>query len=339
AEQVVLETVDRLPLQRFPEPAYHLAKMQQYFLGSVQFSSGCPFLCEFCDIPALYGRNPRLKTPAQVVAELDTMLRNGLRNAVYFVDDNFIANPAAARDLLPHLIKWQQRIGYKIQLSCEATLNLAGYPDILAMMREANFATVFVGIESPEPAALDMMRKTQNMRQPILDSIRTFNAYGIEVVSGIILGLDSDTPDTADRIIEFIEASQIPMLTINLLYALPKTRLHDRLRKADRLSDDPDRASNVVFNMPYDDVMAMWERVIRHAYDPARLLARFAYQCEHTYPNRVDAVRQVDWDIIRFGASTIGRTLWRVGYKNDWRRAFWDVAGPLLRQGRIEEVM
>ena len=230
AAQQRFATQERLPLADFPIPAYELIDGRRYFIGSVQFSSGCPYRCEFCDIPALYGRQPRLKTPQQILTELDALLAAGIKTSIYFVDDNFIGNKKAARELLPHLVAWQKRRGYPVQLCCEATLNIAKSPEILAMMREAYFCTVFCGIESPELAALDAMQKSQNRAVPLLDAVATINSYGIEVVSGIILGLDTDTPQTADRLIEFIDRSQIPMLTINLLQALPKTPLWDRLR-------------------------------------------------------------------------------------------------------------
>ncbi len=340
AHQLRFQTSERLSLEAFPQPAYHLLNMRHYFLGSIQFSSGCPFLCEFCDIPALYGRNPRIKTPDQVISELDALLAAGMRSAVYFVDDNFIANPAATRDLLPHLIQWQQRTGYQITFSCEATLNLAQFPDILAQMRKANFRTVFVGIETPQPEALTLIHKKQNMRQPILESIKTLNTHGLEVVSGIILGLDTDTSDTADHVLQFIEASRIPMLTINLLYALPRTPLYERLQREGRLVDDPKRESNVMFRMPYDRVVAMWKRVIREAYEPAKLYERFVSQTQICFPNRFKpAKRQVPMRTALFGAGVIGRTLWHVGCRADYRRHFWQAARPLLKQGRVEEVV
>ena len=153
ASQVRFETVERLPLDEFPTPAYHLLKLREYFLANIQFSSGCPYRCEFCDIPELYGRNPRLKTPAQVIQELDTMLQSGNPGAVYFVDDNFVGNRKALMELLPHLIDWQKQHGYPVQFACEATLNMAQSPKLLELMREAYFCTVFCGIETPEPQA------------------------------------------------------------------------------------------------------------------------------------------------------------------------------------------
>jgi hopanoid C-2 methylase len=341
ARQLRLETAERRPLDALPPPAYRLVDLRRYFLGSIQFSSGCPFRCEFCDIPALYGRVPRLKTPEQVCAELDALRAGGARGAVYFVDDNFVGNPNAARALVAHLVAWQRRTRYPLQLNCEASLNLARHPDLLASMREANFTTVFCGIESPEAEAeaLERMRKSQNNRGPMLDAIRTLNAHGLEVVAGIILGLDTDGPDTADRLLQFIEASHIPMLTINLLYALPRTPLRDRLAAAGRLAPDAERASNVVFMRPHDEVLATWRRVVEHVYDPVRLHARFQWQTTATFPNRLHVLPPLDPDLVRFGLGMLARVAWKVGVRADYRRAFWSVAGPLLARGRMDEIV
>ena len=180
----------------------------------------------------------------------------GVTGSVYFVDDNFIGNRKAALDLLPHLVEWQKRTGYVMRLACEATLNIAKRPEILEKMREAFFVTVFCGIETPDPDALKAMHKDHNMMVPILEGIRTINSYGMEVVSGIIMGLDTDKPETGDALLRFVEESQIPLLTINLLQALPKTPLWDRLEKEGRLvNDDDGRDSNVEFLLPYDQVV------------------------------------------------------------------------------------
>jgi radical SAM superfamily enzyme YgiQ (UPF0313 family) len=220
----------RLPLTHFPYPAYHLVQLDKYLLGTLQFSSGCPYMCEFCDIPNLYGRQPRMKTPQQLIGELDFILSQKTHPAsLYFVDDNFIANRKATREMLPHLVAWQKKHGYPVSFACEATLNIAKQPEVLAMMREARFDAVFVGIETPELEALKAMRKEHNAALPMLEAIRTLNSYGLEVVSGIILGLDSDTPETEAQLTEFVNRSQIPMLTMNLLQALPKTALWDAL--------------------------------------------------------------------------------------------------------------
>ena len=157
--------------------------------------------------------------------------------SVYFVDDNFIGNRKAAREMLPHIVEWQKQRGYPLQFACEATLNIAKQHEILSLMREAAFVGIFVGIETPEADALTAMRKGQNNSLPMMDAIGTLNDYGLEVISGIILGLDTDSDDTETRLKDFIDLSNIPTLTINLLQALPKTPLWDRLKKAGRLNE------------------------------------------------------------------------------------------------------
>jgi len=340
--QIVLTTDARRPLTECPPPAYELAQIDRYFLGSIQFSSGCPYQCEFCDIPGLYGRVPRLKTPGQITAELDKLLACGVNNAVYFVDDNFIANRRAAKELLPHLIDWQKRNGYALSFACEATLNISRAPDLLALMREAGFDTVFCGIETPDPDALKAMSKSHNLMVPILEGVETLNGYGMEVVSGIILGLDTDTRNSAQGVLDFIEASRIPMLTINLLQALPQTPLWDRLQLAGRLIDDEDRESNVDFLLPYDEVVGMWRSAMAQAYDPVKLFARYEHQVERTYANRLPrpaSPQRASWANIRKGLSLLAKIIWIVGVRSDYRREFWAFAWPKLKRGQIEPVI
>ena len=167
--------------------------------------------CEFCDIPGLYGRQPRMKTPQQIVAELDFIFSQpNPPTTLYFVDDNFIGNRKAAKEMLPHLVEWQKRNHYPTMFACEATLNIAKQTEILELMKEANFVGMFVGIETPEADALAAMRKGHNNAVPMLESIRTLNSYGIEITSGIIIGLDTDTVDTEQRLKEFIEDLEDP---------------------------------------------------------------------------------------------------------------------------------
>lgn len=341
-QQIRFETQERLPLSEFPIPAYHLLNLNQYFLANIQFSSGCPYRCEFCDIPELYGRSPRLKTPEQILAELDAMLAAGNPGAVYFVDDNFVGNRRAVMELLPHLIDWQKRHGYPVQFACEATLNMAQTPKLLEMMREAYFCTVFCGIETPETEALQAISKDQNLSMPILEAIKVLNSYGMEVVSGIIIGLDTDTPDTADRVVEFIRRSNIPMLTINLLHALPRTPLWRRLEQEDRLNFTDGRESNVEFLMPYDQVVGMWRRCVSTAYEPEFLYQRFAHNILHTYPNRIkppNSPARVSKENIRKGLKLMRNILLRVGVFSSYRRTFWKMAWPALKTGEIERLI
>jgi len=339
SEQVRLETKERLPLNDFPLPAYEKIDVSQYFLGSIQFSSGCPYRCEFCDIPELYGNNPRLKSPAQIVAELDAILAHGGERAIYFVDDNFVGNRKAAKELLPHLIAWQKKNGYAVQLACEATLNIAKSPELLAMMREAYFCTIFCGIETPDTEALKAMNKGQNNQMPIMEALQIIHSYGMEVVSGIIMGLDSDTPDTADRILEFVELSKIPLLTINLLQALPRTPLYRRLEAEGRLIDQPGRESNVIFKLPYEQMIEMWRRTFTAAYTPEALYRRFEYHLTHVFPNRIKpphSKQRVNFRNIRTALRIFGNLLVRVGLLSDYREVFWRMAKRTLAEGNFE---
>jgi radical SAM superfamily enzyme YgiQ (UPF0313 family) len=342
AAQERFATVERLPLADFPVPAYDKLDVSQYFLGSVQFSSGCPYRCEFCDIPELYGNNPRLKTPEQIVAELDAILANGGERSIYFVDDNFVGNRKAAKELLPHLIAWQKRNGYAVQLACEATLNIAKSPDLLAMMREAYFCTIFCGIETPDPAALKAMHKEQNNMMPIMEAVDIIHSFGMEVVSGIIMGLDTDTPDTAERILEFVDLSKIPLLTINLLQALPRTPLYRRLEAEGRLVDIPGRESNVEFKLPYEQMVAMWRRAFTAAYAPEAIYRRFAYHVEHVFPNRItppNSKQRVNFRNIRGALRTFATLLVRVGLFSDYRDVFWKMTKQTLLKGDIEAMI
>jgi len=338
--QIIFRTLERLDMTEFPTPAYHHIKMSNYLLGSIQFSSGCPFTCEFCDIPGLYGRNPRLKKPEQIIKELDILADAGVPS-VYFVDDNFIGNPKAALELLPHLVEWQKKRDYTVLLSCEATMNLSQHTNILELMQQAFFTNVFCGIETPEAGALKAMKKMQNLRTPIEEAITTFNSYGIEVASGIIMGMDTDTERTPQAIIDFIQATHIPIATVNILYALPKTALYDRLSAANRLVDDTNRDSNIEFLMPYETLVKNWKRVIHDIYNADALYARYAYQSAHTFPNRkkpVYPLRQLNWRNLSRALDISIRILWHVGIKSPYRSLFWKMAKSQFKAGAIENI-
>ena len=339
--QIRFQTRERLPMSEFPIPAYEMIPLKSYLMCTLQFSSGCPYLCEFCDIPNLYGRQPRLKTPQQITAELDAMCsQTGHPPVVYFVDDNFIGNRKAAREMLPHLVEWQKQRGYPMQFACEATLNIAKQTEILKLMREASFLGLFVGIETPEADALKAMRKDQNNSLPMIDAIRTLNDHGMEVISGIILGLDTDSEDTEARLKDFIDISQIPMLTINLLQALPKTPLWDRLKREGLLIETEESLeSNVRFKRPYDDVLNMWRRCIAYANDPERLfLDRFYHQVEATYVNRMipPACGKLKWANLAGGAVLAYNVIVQLGIRSDYRKPFWRAFKHALRRGQID---
>jgi len=238
-------------------------------------------------------------------------------------------------------LAWQNRNGSPVSFCCEATLNLAKQTQTLEMKREARFESVFVGIETPELQALKAMHKEHNAALPMLGAIRMLNSYGMEVISGIILGLDSDTEDTESRLREFIAGSQIPMLTINLLQALPKTPLWDRLQRDGRLITDSSRESNVAFLRPYADVVAMWRRSIAYAYDSQQLLERFTHQLDATYANRLvlPAAGRATAANLRRGATLFLNLLLRVGVVADYRKWFWRMVREALKRDQFESIM
>ena len=341
ATPMLFETKERLPLQDFPIPAYNLIPLKNYLMLTLQFSSGCPYLCEFCDIPNLYGRQPRLKTAAQIIAELDAMRRQKHPPVVYFVDDNFIGNRKAAKDMLPHLVAWQKQHGYPLQFACEATLNIAKQPEILALMREASFLGLFVGIETPEADALKAMRKDHNNAVPMMASIKTLNDYGLEVTSGIILGLDTDTDDTESRLKDFIDVSQIPMLTINLLQALPKTPLWDRLRR--RIGSRTTRRSRAT-SASCGHTTRWWRcggaaspmPTTRSACSRASTTRSIS-----TYVNRMipPARGKLNWSNLSGGLVLAFRVMLHIGVLSDYRKPFWRAARHAMRRGQIDAVL
>jgi hypothetical protein len=225
-----------------PKPRFDLLKFDQYMHIGVQFSRGCPFTCEFCDIIELYGRVPRAKTTEQMLAELEALYQLGYRGHVDFVDDNLIGNKKAVKAFLPHLIKWLEERDFPFEFSTEASLNLADDPELLGLLKKANFFAVFVGIESPDPETLVAMRKKQNTRRSIPDSIHRIYRYGIFVTAGFIVGFDSEKGSVAEPIIEVIRDCAIPMSIIGLLWALPNTQMSRRLAREGRLHVDAELA-------------------------------------------------------------------------------------------------
>jgi radical SAM superfamily enzyme YgiQ (UPF0313 family) len=226
------EQCQRTDMSRVPAPRLDLLKMDRYAFGNIQFSRGCPFTCEFCDIIVVFGRRPRFKTVPQVIAELDQLAGHGI-DTVFVVDDNLVGNKKAIKQLLPLVIEWQEKNGYPMSFLAEASLDLADDPELLSLMVEANFSTVFVGIETPNEAALRETKKLQNLRKggSMLDKVHAIQAAGLEVWSGMIVGFDSDRADIFEIQRRFVEEARIINALVNLLVAIPKTPLHERLTR------------------------------------------------------------------------------------------------------------
>ena len=268
-----------------PVPRFDLLKVDRYLYIGVQYSRGCPFTCEFCDIIELYGRVPRTKTAAQMFAELDALYALGYRGHVDFVDDNFIGNKKALKAFLPHLAEWQRAHDQPFEFSTEASVNLADDQALLDMMKAANFFLVFVGIESPDPDSLVAMKKKQNTRRDLVESIHRIYRAGMFVTAGFIVGFDSEKVSIAEAMIEFIEDSAIPICMVGLLYALPNTQLTRRLAREGRLHIDHDVAAtaggdqcisglNFDTRRPLRDILADYRHILERLYDPCAYAAR-----------------------------------------------------------------
>jgi radical SAM superfamily enzyme YgiQ (UPF0313 family) len=217
-----------------PLPRFDLLKVDRYRTMTIQFARGCPFTCEFCDIIVMYGRRPRTKSVAQVMAEVETIYKLGVVN-IFVVDDNFIGNKREAKALLAAIAAWQKEHGYPIEFMTEVSLNVAQDDELLELMKRANFATIFVGIESPRKASLQESGKMQNTREDLVTAVHRIQAAGIEVMAGMIVGFDSDDPAIFEEQFRFIQEARIPISMTGMLNALPKTPLYTRLAEAGRL--------------------------------------------------------------------------------------------------------
>jgi radical SAM superfamily enzyme YgiQ (UPF0313 family) len=262
-----------------PLPRYELLKFEQYLHVGLQFSRGCPFTCEFCDIIELYGRVPRTKTAPQVLAELDRLYELGYRGHVDFVDDNLIGNKKAVKAFLPHLVAWNEQHDYPFEFSTEASINLADDNELLDLLRRANFFMVFVGIETPNTDALIAMRKKQNTRRKLADSVHRVYSAGIMVTAGFIVGFDTERVSVAPEMTEFIREAAIPISMVSLLTALPNTQLTRRLTAEGRLhaghelmpdglNDTQGQGLNFDTIRPQSEVLRDYVEILRDVFDP-----------------------------------------------------------------------
>src|SRR5262245_33137790 len=272
------EQAQRTDMSQLPTPRFELLRMRDYLFGSVQFSRGCPFQCEFCDIIVTFGRRPRLKTSDQVIAELEA-LRNQRLRIVFIVDDNLIGNKKAIKPLLRDLIAWQVANGYPLVFFTEASLDLAEDPELLRLMADANIISVFIGIETPNEEALRETKKFQNVRPvgSLVERVRRIQRAGLEVWSGMILGFDSDRAGIFEAQRQFIHDARIISTMVGMLYAIPKTPLHARLEREGRLdpSDAPASGTNVLpLGLSREELRDGYVRLLDALYEPGAYFRR-----------------------------------------------------------------
>lgn len=291
-EQGIFRTAEKPDVSQSPIPRFDLLQRDAYFMMAIQFSRGCPFNCEFCDIITLYGRKPRTKEPSQTLAELQTLYDLGWRGSLFVVDDNFIGNQRNVKRFLRELIPWMKEHNYPFTFMTEASVNLAEDTELLDLMVEAGFYAVFLGIETPDTDSLQVTQKVQNTRNPLLESCRKINEAGLLIYAGFILGFDGERAGAGDRIQAFVEQTSIPQPMLGLLQALPNTALWNRLKGEQRLLEGigitevgdqntlmnftPTRSSSEIAREYVD---GMWT-----LYEPTHYLRRCFQQCLNIVP-------------------------------------------------------
>ena len=325
--RVQLPDVTRVPL-----PDLHLAPLRRYSSMSVQFSRGCPFTCEFCDIIEIYGRRPRTKTPDQVCAELDQLYRLGWRGSVFMVDDNFIGNKKSVKALLPRMTQWMRDHNFPFALYTEASLNLAEDEELLGMLREAHFTRVFLGIETPVAESLKETTKFQNLRKDLLESVKLIQAYGLEVMAGFIVGFDNDPPDVFDRQIAFIREAAIPLSMVGLLSALPNTQLWRRLKAEGRLlkaslGNNTQADLNFIPRMDTQELLNGYRRILQTIYSP-----REYFQRASAFLTQLGSGSRSP--IVFSDVMALGRSLWRQGLLSNYRQEYWKFLVQSVRRHR-----
>jgi radical SAM superfamily enzyme YgiQ (UPF0313 family) len=309
-------------VRKTPVPRWDLINLADYVTMPVQFSRGCPFDCEFCDIVVMNGRVPRTKEPVQLVRELEALRLAGWKDMVFVVDDNFIGHRKHARELLRALIEWRRRVNTSVGFLTEASVNLADHPDLCELMVEAGFKKVFVGIETPAVESLDECGKTHNRSRDLGECVRTLQRAGMEVMGGFIVGFDSDPEDIFARQFDFIQRTGVVTAMVGLLTALPQTRLYRRLAAEGRIlsetcGNNTDAVLNFVTRLDRDSMLAGYRQLMRRLYAPPnyyRRIRAFLRSFEPRGPTR----RVSPADVKAFLKS-----LWLLGVCKTGRSQYW----------------
>lgn len=315
-------TADRPDITTTPAPRWDLVRLKDYATMSVQFSRGCPFDCEFCDIVAMYGRVPRAKTPGQMIRELDSLIDAGWKGDIFIVDDNFIGHRAKAEALLREIVAWRRRHGVTASFTTEASLNLVGIPGMLDLMVQAGFKRVFIGIETPNEDSLSECAKVQNLQRDLVASVKTIQEAGIEVMGGFIIGFDNDDDGVFERMRAFIQESGVVTAMVGLLSALPETRLFSRLKSEGRILQEStgnnlDAVLNFIPKLDHDVLIAGYRSLVKRLYAPRNYYERALTFLRQYRPQGPRA--RFGWrDVLAFT-----RSLWIMGVWTRGRREYW----------------
>lgn len=282
----IFRSVNKPEMLQSPMPRFDLLKRDAYLMMAIQFSRGCPFSCEFCDIITLYGRSPRTKEPSQTVAEMQALYDLGWRGSLFIVDDNFIGNQGNVKRFLRELIPWMHRNNYPFSFMVEASVNLSEDDELLQLMNDARFFAVFLGIETPDQDSLHITRKLQNTRSPLVDSCTKINEAGLLIYAGFILGFDGERAGAGTRIQAFVEQTGIPQPMVGILQAPPNTALWERLDKEHRLvggsnhpTGDQNSLMNFVPTRPVADIAKEYVEALWTLYEPNNYIKRCLRQC------------------------------------------------------------
>ncbi len=336
--QGTFRSLDKPDVTKSPMPRFDLLQRDAYLMMAIQFSRGCPFNCEFCDIISLYGRKPRTKEPSQALAELQALYDLGWRGSLFIVDDNFIGNQRNVKRFLRELIPWMHQHNYPFTFITEASVNLAEDDELLQLMGEAGFYAVFLGIETPDQDSLQVTQKLQNTRNPLVEACRKINEAGLLIYAGFILGFDGERAGAGDRIQAFVEQTSIPQPMLGILQAPPNTALWERLKKEQRLFEsnshptgDQNTLMNFVPTRPIADIAREYVEGFWMMYEPQNYLRRCLQQCLKI--GSLNSKRQTMQFPLSKGLQLVAQLIWHQGIRRpEIRGQFWHQLWIVLSQ-------
>ena len=321
----IYKTSEFCDIRKTPPPMWELLNLKHYASMSIQFSRGCPFNCEFCNVTALFGHHSRIKTSDQIVIELDSLYSKGWRGSIFFVDDNFIGNKSYLKtNLLPSLIQWRKG-KENISFNTETSINLADDKMLINMMVNAGFNSVFIGIETPNDESLTECNKQQNKNRDLIGNIKLIQRSGLQVQGGFIVGFDSDTPSIFKRQIEFIQKSGVVTAMVGILNAPPGTKLYERMRKEGRLiglfsGDNVDGTTNIIPKMGLDTLRDGYRNMIQHIYSP-----KYYYERAVTFLRQYEMPKNVRVHLDLQSLIAVCRSSIRLGFFGKERFQYWKI--------------